>query len=784
MDMNGDRYPDIVSPGTIQYTTMLGALEPSARGTGLEEPVFNDTKNDSVTAGGSYGKPSPGPRTMRTIYEASSNEPSLGLNGSFGRSDNQEKFGFADVNGDGLPDRVYQNGDAALNLGYKFGPREPWTFGQSNVGKGESSSAGLGFNLGAYSIGGGVSLARSDNQSRETLMDVNGDGLPDKILVGDTLQVAINTGAGFLPFVPWTGASNVNTGSSSTESVSAYFTICIPLVPPFIVSKLCFNAGAGASKTASRQLQRLSDIDGDGYADVLTSSTDDVLTVSRSTIGRTNLLKKVARPMGATVDLEYTRDGNTFDLPQSRWTMTKTTVFDGHIGEGADTQVTTYRYLTPKYNRQERDFYGYGSVVEEHRDAQNANNLYRSITRDYRNDAYYTKGLLQRELTSDAFSRPFTETENTYVVRDESTGQPIVDPNSTTATGFPQLTRTDRRFYESQLSPGKTTFTTQTYDAFGNIVTFTDAGEIGAGDDVLATIGYTNCQPAYIIKPNHIEVRGNGALMRLRDANIDCTTGNLTQLRQSLADLTTAVTDLTYFANGNLQTVTGPANRNAQRYTLTYTYDPTVATHVASITDSFGLSSSATYNLTFGKVETTLDTNGNQTTNFYDSVGRIDHIVGPYEQNQATPTLAFKYHPEGPVPYAITQHVDKDADGNPKSSQTIDTILFTDGLKRVIQTKKDATVLEGNANAAQDKMTVSGQVTFDAFGRTVAQRYPTTEVKASDVVNGQFNATADSVAPTTMAYDVLDRNTKTTIPDGTFTTIAYGFGPDRGQVQR
>jgi len=780
IDMNGDRYPDIVSPGTIQYTTMLGALEPGARGTGLEQPKSEDTQNDAVTAGGSYGKATPGPRPMRTVHEASMNEPSLGLNGSFGRSGNTENFGFADVNGDGLPDRVYSGGDVALNLGYRFAPREPWGFGQSNVGKGESSSAGLGFNLGAYSIGGGVSLARSDNQARETLLDVNGDGLPDKILVGDTLQVAINTGTGFLPFVPWTGAANVNSGSSSTESVSAYFTICIPIIPIAPVAKLCFNAGAGASQTASRQLQNLSDIDGDGYADVLTSSTDNVLTVARSTIGRTNLLKRVLRPLGATIDLEYTRDGNTFDLPQSRWTMSKLTVFDGHAGEGADTQITTFRYSGPKYNRLERDFYGYGSVAEEHRDTQNLNALYRTITRDFLNDSYYTKGLLKRELTSDATARPFTETENTYVVRDESTGLPIVDPNSATATGFPQLTRTDRRFFEGQLSPGKTTFTMHAYDAFGNIATFADDGEPGTtADNVFATIAYTNCQPAYIIKPNHIEVRGNGTLMRLRDANIDCTTGNLTQVRQSLADLTTAVTDLTYFANGNLQTVTGPANKNAQRYSLTYTYDPTVATHVASISDSFGLSSSATYNLSFGKVVTTTDTNGNQTTNFYDSVGRIDHIVGPYEQGQATPTLAFFYHPEAAVPYAITRHVDKDADGNPKSSGTIDTILFTDGLKRVVQTKKDATVLEGNATAAVDKMIVSGQVSFDAFGRTVTQRYPTTEVKASDVVNGVFNAVADTVAPTTMAYDILDRNTQTTIPDGSFTTISYGFGPDR-----
>ena len=76
-------------------------------------------------------------------------------------------------------------------------------------------------------------------------------------------------------------------------------------------------------------------------------------------------------------------------------------------------------------------------------------------------------------------------------------------------------------------------------------------------------------------------------------------------------------------------------------------------------------------------------------------------------------------------------------------------------------------------------MIVSGQITFDAFGRTIAQRYPTTESKAA---NGSFNPVADTVTATTMAYDVLDRNTRTTIPDASFTTISYGFGPDRAGV--
>ncbi len=261
------------------------------------------------------------------------------------------------------------------------------------------------------------------------------------------------------------------------------------------------------------------------------------------------------------------------------------------------------------------------------------------------NGSFYTNGLLQREILQDAQGRPFTETENAYVVRDEATGQPLASLSSTTATGFPQLVRTDRRFYEGNSSPGKTTYTTHEYDAFGNVNRFTDGGDEGATDDIDATIVYTNCQPAYIIQPQTITVQGGGVPMRRREANIDCTTGDLTQVRQYLADGSASITDLTYFANGNLQSVTGPANKTGQRYTLTYEYDPLVATHVAKITDAFGLSSSATHNYKFGKVETTTDTNGQQTTYVYDTVGRVEKIYRPYEQGQAQATLTFSYAP-------------------------------------------------------------------------------------------------------------------------------------------
>jgi len=254
----------------------------------------------------------------------------------------------------------------------------------------------------------------------------------------------------------------------------------------------------------------------------------------------------------------------------------------------------------------------------------------------------------------------------------------------------------------------------------------------------------------------------------------------VTQVRQFTGGQA-AVTDLTYEANGNIHSVTGPANDAGQRYQLDYAYDAAVATYPVSITDSFGYESTASYDYRFGKPLSTTDLNGNSITYAYDAMGRTTTVVGPYETADK-PTIAFEYHPfvdvaEGAAPFiswAKTRHFDKDADGNAKD--TIDTVLFTDGLKRVLQTKKDAAVAAPGA-APVDKMIVSGRVVFDGLGRTVEQYYPVTEVKSAN--NGQFNDSFDTETPTTMVYDVMDRNLTTTIPDGTTTSLEYGFGTDR-----
>jgi hypothetical protein len=119
-----------------------------------------------------------------------------------------------------------------------------------------------------------------------------------------------------------------------------------------------------------------------------------------------------------------------------------------------------------------------------------------------------------------------------------------------------------------------------------------------------------------------------------------------------------------------------------------------------------------------------------------------------------------------------TQHLNLDAKGAVQSP--IETVLFIDGLKRVLQTKKSATV-DGNTVLID-----SGRVYFDVLGRTTDQYYPSTETAPDKPAlpggsDGLFNTTKDSEPPTHTDYDVLDRTVQTTLPDTT-TKMAYGIG--------
>jgi RHS repeat-associated protein len=795
VDMNGDQFPDVVGSGRMQFSSILGGLEAANRPVaGFDTP--RKTLSDALNLGvggspaefkfdgrGRVDSPNRGPAAKENDTGSQMVTLGLGVSGSLGAGTSHAAFDLADLNSDGLPDRVTTDGGqlrVALNLGYSFATPELWGAATLNEGESTNFSVGptLGFNAGIYDYAGGLSYDKNESKVPRDLVDVNGDGLLDRLTVsGSVLRVGINTGTGFLPDVTWSGAPSAEfaTNASASLGAGAYFTVGIgPLC--VIGCYVIINPGADGGTSLARQERSLTDVDGDGFLDHVTSSRDDSFSAALNATGRTNLLRRIERPLSAVIDLDYQREGNTYDQPQSRWVLSKVVVNDGFPGDGVD-QLRTFKYENGVRDRLEREFYGFGTVIEEQRDPSAGDAIYRRIERGFGNTDFYTKGLLLREITRDGAGRPFTETVNTYTLRDEPSGSQPADPASTTATEFPQLARVDKRYFEGQAAPGKATSMSYAYDAHGNVARFVDAGDDGPADDLDATIAYSDCAATHVFEAVALQVQGAGRAMRRREAAVDCASGDVTQVREFLQNGTVATTDLAYFPEGNLRELTGPPNHRNQRYTLRYTYDAIAATHIASIVDSYGLSSTATHDLLFGRPSVTTDVAGNVTSYVYDTFGRSSSITGPYEQGTGSKTIRFEYHPEAAVPWARTRHLDPFR----SATDTIDTVLFTDGLTRVIQIKKDASVHQGAASTAADVMIVSGRVAFDAFGRTTSKRYSTVEAL---VAPGVFNPTLDPVTPTTTAYDVLDRITEVKIPDGARTASAYGFGQDRqGRTQ-
>ncbi|MBK8195482.1 MAG: hypothetical protein IPK76_20560 [Lewinellaceae bacterium] len=799
LDIKGTGYPSIIGPDYLQLSTVRGgwAADKIYHGMGNHESR-SASSGHSASAGytGSIGKntdtPSKGaPRlsigsvslTQSTGVASQSAtvsaSASVGISGEYNTTNDVIAHTWLDINGDGMVDKLYEDGDVQLNLGYRFTDKEKWNY--EFIREGESKEFGAGVSAGvgitgpysifSFSFSGGVNVSKSESRTQRALQDVNGDGLIDIVEIGSPMRVRFNTGNGFTQAYDWSGLNELDKNKSVGEAANASFTACV-FIPLWVITlKFCMTPGGSIGHGMATEMQQLMDIDGDGYPDVLRSSTDGELSVQSSTIGRTNLLKTVKRPMGSSFTMEYERVGNTYDMPNSKWVMAGLTLDDGLHGDGPDSVKTTFTYKKPQYDRRERDFYGFETVTTRQLDTDNNDNVYRTITQTYKNDNYYEKGLLISEIMYDQDGKPFTETVNTYELRDATTGGSF-DPFSLDGRGFPALTETKKLFYEGDTAAGLSNRIAYTYDNTGNVVQYTDYGD-GTPEDVLtAKIEYHTLAAPYILSmPKSIEVLDfGGDRLRYREAAIDGK-GNVTQIRQYLDPDNAAVYDMVYEANGNLQKLTRPANANGERLFYEYTYDPEVQTYVTNVKDAYGYESQSAYDYAFGQVVESIDMNKQRIVYSLDAKGRIDTVVGPYELAKGLPfTIVNSYNPDAPVPYATTKHFD------PANNGEIVTITFMDGLQRPVQVKKTGSLFVDKNQPDQPVMIVSGRVIFDAFGRTVKNYYPVTENIGGG--NITFKTDLDGVPPTITDYDVLDRKTAVTLPDGAKTTSIYSIDKD------
>jgi len=469
--------------------------------------------------------------------------------------------------------------------------------------------------------------------------------------------------------------------------------------------------------------------------------------------------------------------GNTYKMPQHKWVLSKVQQYDGHNKDGIDTITKEYKYEDGYYDRHEREFYGFKRVITL--DKNEKDDVYRKNIVEYINDNYYEKGLIKKEQITDAKDRVYVENLNVYEsvtldnLKDALTKE---EKQQDDIVVFVKLVQTQRLFYEGLGHLGESTAQEFDYDEYGNVISQIDYGELRNYEDTYTSfVKYSKDLKNYIVSiPIKIEIYDeNQNLLRDREAKID-NKGSIVQINiNTNKDVLT--TDMSYDKYGNLKSIIYPPNQKEQRYKIEYTYDDKVHSYVTNIKDSFGYETMASYDYRFGIAISQSDINQQKITTKVDNKARVVSIIGPMQQDTQQATIEYEYHPEAKEPYAITRHYDS------QRTDTIDTVTFVDGLKRVTQIKKDIALDENKDGKSIEAMSVSGHIEYDAFGRVVKKYHPISEIKGSDSV---FNYDVDNIKPTEIIYDILDREIKTILPDGAILKTKYDFKEDQEGIKR
>ena len=813
MDMNGDGYPDIVAGGVVQYTNSQGGIS-GEKSQKLEKISSENSSSSKGYGGNPVASVSSIVKLIKHSPQTAANsqtkwQAQFSLSGSGSYNKDEAAVQFIDMNGDGLPDQILKNKQVRINLGYTFS--DPMDWGLERIQGGESkafnagASGGAGGGMGEELVKGssvnkasgsfmaGFGIVSSESKEAYNLMDINSDGLPDKVWKeGNGIKVSFNTGNAFLSPINWKGASALSESASTSESVNAAFTISINLLLPPI--KISTNPGASTGHSISRPTYALQDVDGDGYLDIVESEKESELKVTRSTIGRTNMLKAVTNSLGGTFTLDYAHTAPTYGLPGGKWVMSSLTVDDG-IHDDGPLMTTAFEYKDGKRDRHEREFLGFGEVITRNLDTEKENALYRKSVQKYDVSGYYTQGNLVNASVEDAAGKVYTETRNEYdgyyltAKGDEYTftAQPVLC--SDRASAFVPLRYTANLQYEGAAQGMITSEAWNEYYLTGHhgelkSYKFSNKGKLGSkGDgkfDYQTSIRYTSNSSRNILGlPTDVTVTGgDGKVYHQVSAVYDTKFPNhLTRITQQLGN-GEAVTDYRYDSFGNILQKTLPANAKGQRMWYKYRYEPEMNMYVERVEDAFGYRSEAgNFDYRYGIAKERRDLN-----NFYyetdvDDLGRITGVRGPNELATGVPyTIAFEYSPKAEFTangitapaYAVTKHYDIQ-----HPDDDMETVTFVDGFGRPVQVKKDGVVTsasEGSVSDAQNVMIVSGRNVYDAFGRVAKAYYPVTEElgKRTD-----FNKAFDGVSPTVTVYDVLDRATEVTLPDESKTLTAY-----------
>lgn len=785
IDVNGDGLPDRVeteADGDVYVHLNLGYR---FAGDAIHWSTGRTSFNQDVGGGVSIG------------FQLNAYEFAGGI--SYSESVGYSLFDWHDIDGDGVPDRMSNEGGA-----------DPATV----FGSGDGMESGT------------ITYGDFPDGEVNPVVQFDGNGIP---LPDGQMEVSRSTGL--------TGGVDFSFYIGPICKVACYIVV---------------NPGVHGGYDRMTSQVSMADMNGDGYLDAVKSTDSDDIEVRLNQHGRTNLLQSATNPLGGQLRLDYERTGNTIDNPESLWVMSTVEFDDGRHGDGVSVQRSNFSYDGNAYDPLLRDLMGFSSIREDQLDADGT--VLRSFESDYLNGNPFETGTMIEERTLNAAGEVVTASTFDWLFTNADPnhpeyGIPVVDvpERSTTARlqlfdmalsprlVTDQLMSWDDGGRDDPAAQSQRATTHYTYNVIGDVVTVHEENEHEVdADDTFTVLTYPPCadrsgardlgpDDTWVSVPQTVTVYGNdeasGERLKHRNGGPDLC-GNAAPIR--ISELVSegsgtcgplfAITELSFDGHGSYNSVARPSNAvpascdqyppetidsadvtydgcdtlsaddDATRYCVDYVYDQHRFTDIATVTDNHGVSSSATYDPRTGRQASRTDENGNLTTFTYDPQGRLSTITAPREQGGGTPTLSFAYggldatlDPAGAHAWSTARHHDI---FNPDT--TIDTITFVDGMGRVVQRKRDAEVdgVDGESRI------VEGAIDYDALGREVREWYPVVETDAdfSPTTYNTWNSqTGPGVAhvpatePIQRQYTTLDSLRFQQLPDGSVETIDYDF---------
>jgi YD repeat-containing protein len=728
IDMNHDGYVDFVwadndddSDGTEQHIIQIRF----GNGTGFGGPVYWNVEPDNVV--------------IRRVREFESDDP-------------ETEQTFFDINGDGYPDLVRRENASTwrawMNTGTGFGTHQDWSIpvseldgylddlndtgareteigrydmngdGLVDIVKAKSSSwdvfynTGSGFIQGPTYSGGEQYTANPSGigDLQHELMDLNGDGLPDKVKGDSTsgLRVRYNTGRGF-----------------SADQL-------VPL-PAGIPLDGYIKDVKDDGKDVGREIF---DITGDGVPDVVRKTAED-WQVYPNRSQKIDLLTTIRTSYGGTVSISYVSSRNFTNtrLPYNFWLVSSVATDNGMTGDHALSSTTSYSYQGGLYDYPSREYRGFAKVTETNMDGS-----YVSYWFDQDDGK---KGKRKQVAAYGANGSVYTVNNDSWL--------------STISEGVYRtlLTKRDEHTRDGQDSAKTSSTEFDNYDDYGNPRLVRHRNDTASSiDDLFEYYQFAyNTEQWIVDKPSQrsFSASEGGGILRETKYHYDGNgfgaapvQGNLTEQIDYIDTGGDAIFEYTYDGYGNRVSSTDPEGR-----VTTIEYDPTYHTFPVRTTNALLQSVMQDIDPATGAVLSKTDPNGNRVTFTYDVFHRLTKKVLPYD-SVATPTEYLTYTIDGAAPEQVRVSKLETSGG----SAYLDSYQFVDGFGSLIQQKT-----ETESSAQQ----IAINYFYDERGRVAKQSNPQFVLSSA-----QYSAASKAAPGVSYAYDPVSRPIRVTNADGTF----------------